>query len=212
MRLLSIQVGRPRIVRVRDGEVATGIYKDPAAGPVRVGFLNLAGDGQADLSVHGGRNKAVYAYPAEHYPLWREELPEVDLPFGAFGENLTTEGLLESEVRIGDRYRIGSVELRVTQPRLPCYKLALRLARPDIGRRLLKSGRTGLYFAVLREGTIEAGDAIELLERPATSITVQEAAGLATGFLKNPDALRRALVAPALPASWREEIRHRAGA
>jgi len=176
MKLLSIQVGRPRDLVWRGQEVRTSIFKTPVTGPVRVGALNLDGDEQSDLTVHGGRRKAVYVYPSEHYEFWRTELDDPDLEWGAFGENLTTEGLLEDRVAIGDRLLIGSAEFVVTQPRRPCYKLGVKFDRLDIVRRFHRSGRSGLYLAVLREGTIEAGDAIELIASGEESITIADAA------------------------------------
>ena len=134
--------------------------------------LNLDGDRQADLTVHGGPYKAVYAYPSEHYPFWRQELPDIDLPFGKFGENFTTEGLLEDAVNIGDRYRVGSAILQVRQPRTPCYKLAVKFQRDDILQRFLKSGRSGFYFSVDQEGEVGAGDEVELFSRADQSLTV----------------------------------------
>ena len=161
MRVLSVNVGMPRLVEYMGEPLATGIFKEPVAGPVRVNELNLEGDGQADLRVHGGRFKAVYVYPSEHYAFWREELPGVELPWGVFGENLTTEGVTESDVRVGDRIRIGSAEFTVTQPRYPCFKLGIRFGRKDIIRRFAKSGRSGFYLAVEKTGEIETGDRIE---------------------------------------------------
>lgn len=171
-RLVAVSVGRPREVEW-DGEmVLTSIFKDPVPGRVQVSKLGLQGDQQSDLEVHGGEDKAVYAYPSEHYAFWREQLPGVPLPWGVFGENLTVEGLLESGVHIGDRFRMGSAEFTVTEPRMPCYKLALRFGRPDIVKRFLKSGRTGFYLAVLKEGEIGAGDAIESLGQGQDRISV----------------------------------------
>ena len=161
MKLLSVCVGRPREVEWGGEKVLTSIFKEPVAGRVRVGRLNIEGDEQSDLEVHGGEDKAVYAYPFEHYAFWREQLPGVPLPWGVFGENLTVEGLLEGGVHIGDRFRMGSAEFVVTEPRMPCYKLALRFGRSDMVKRFLKSGRTGFYLAVLKEGETGAGDAIE---------------------------------------------------
>jgi MOSC domain-containing protein YiiM len=161
MKVLSVQVGRPRDLQWRGELVRTGIFKEPVRGPVVVRFLNLEGDEQADLTVHGGPDKAVYAYPSEHYPAWRKELPELEFPFGAFGENLTIEGIPEGEARIGDLLRIGTADFVVTQPRMPCYKLAARFDRSDMLKRLLRTGRTGFYLSVLKEGSLTAGDAIE---------------------------------------------------
>ena len=163
MKLLSICVGLPREVEWRGRTVLTSIFKAPVAGQVHVGKLNLEGDQQTDLSVHGGVDKAVYVYPSEHYSFWRAELPGMDLPWGAFGENFTTEGLLEAELNVGDRFRIGEAELMVTEPRMPCYKLGIKFGRTDIIRRFLQSHRTGFYFAVPKEGVVTAGDEFEIL-------------------------------------------------
>lgn len=174
MSLLSVQVGRPRTVEWRGEVVSTGIFKEPVNGPVIVRFLNLDGDEQADLTVHGGRDKAVYVYPSEHYPRWQKELPELEFPYGAFGENLTVEGMLENEVRIGDRLRIGTAEFVVTQPRMPCYKLAVRFDRVDMLKRLLRTGRSGFYLRVLKEGVLTAGDAIEWTRTSEDAATIAE--------------------------------------
>jgi MOSC domain-containing protein YiiM len=204
MKLISINVGQPRTVRWQDKLVTTGIFKEPVSGPVTVRWLNLEGDRQADLSVHGGEDKAVYGYPAEHYDHWRQELPDMALPWGMFGENLTVEGMLEAEINIGDRFRIGTVELMVTQPRLPCYKLGLKFGRVDMIKRFLASRRTGFYFKVMQEGEIEAGDTIELLHRAEHNITVADITRL-FAFDKNDLAtVKRAAQVAALPESWRD--------
>lgn len=174
MKVLSTNVGAPRDVEWRGKTVRTSIFKTPAPGRVRVTVLNLAGDEQSDLSVHGGVDKAVYAYPSEHYAFWRKELPGMEFPWGAFGENLTTEGLLEEKVHIGDRFRAGTAEFVVTQPRMPCFKLAIRFNRPDMVKRFLRSGRSGFYLAVLREGDIAAGDPIELVAKDAHQVSVAD--------------------------------------
>jgi MOSC domain-containing protein YiiM len=174
MRLVSLNVGTPREIEVRGEIVLTSIFKDPVKGVRRVARLNIEGDQQSDLSVHGGMNKAVYAYPSEHYVFWREELPNAELEWGAFGENLTTEGLLESTTCIGDRLRIGTAELVVTQPRMPCFKLAMRFGRQDMIKRFLKSGRSGFYLSVAKEGELSAGDAITLLSRPDAAPAVAD--------------------------------------
>ena len=161
MRVVSLSVGLPREVEWDGHTVLTSIFKAPVNRRLRVTTLNFEGDEQSDLTVHGGVDKAVYAYPSEHYAYWRHELPGMDLPWAVFGENLTTEGLLEADVRIGDRFRVGSAEFIVTQPRMPCYKLGIRFGRMDILKRFLKSGRTGFYFAVTTEGEVGAGDPIE---------------------------------------------------
>jgi MOSC domain-containing protein YiiM len=176
-KVVSVNVGRPHKFTVRDEVIVTSIFKDPVKGRVRVGGLNIEGDEQSDLTVHGGIKKAVYAYPSEHYALWREELPEAALEWGAFGENLTIEGLLEDTTCIGDRLRIGTAELVVTQPRMPCYKLAYKFGREDIIKRFLKSGRSGFYLSVAKEGDVGAGDAIERLSRPAGAPTVTDILG-----------------------------------
>ncbi len=209
MRLVSINVGRPRDVEWRGKTVRTSIFKDPVAGPVQVHKLNLAGDEQSDLSVHGGVDKAVYAYPSEHYAYWREQLPGMEFPWGAFGENLTTEGLSEESLRIGDRLKIGSGEFVVTQPRLPCFKLGVRFGRPDMVKRFLKSGRSGFYLAVLREGTISSEDPIQLLSEAQPGVTVAEISRLYTEDEGEQDLLRRAVEVAALPESWRDYFRNR---
>jgi MOSC domain-containing protein YiiM len=209
MRIISVNVGLPREVGWNGKTVTTSIFKEPVQGRVIIRKLNLDGDRQADLTVHSGVNKAVYAYPSEHYDFWRNELPGMDLPWGMFGENLTTEGVLETEVNIGDRFRLGSAELMATQPRLPCYKLGIKFGRDDIIERFLMSGRPGIYFAVVKEGDVEAGDTIEVVERNENSITVVEAAWLYTDQKYNVDLLRRAVTVKALPDGWRRDFRHR---
>jgi MOSC domain-containing protein YiiM len=209
MQVLSVNVGLPRDV-VWEGEVVrTAIYKEPVSGAVAVKRLNLAGDRQADLTVHGGAAKAVYAYASEHYPPWREELPELELTWGAFGENLTTVGLTESTVHIGDRFRVGSAEFVVTQPRTPCYKLGIRFGRADMLKRLLQSGRTGFYLAVVREGEVTAGDEIVFTTRDSHGVTVADVAGLYRSGGKDQALLRRASELPALPEQWRDYFRSR---
>lgn len=169
--------------------------------------LNLDGDGQADLTVHGGVSKAVYAYPAEHYPFWRHELPDAELPYAMFGENFTTEGLLEDDVEIGERFRVGGAEIVATEPRLPCYKLGLRFARADILKRFLVSRRTGFYFAVLREGVVEAGDALERLGREGHGVTIADITRLYALEKDDLKTLRRAARLESLPESWRGHFR-----
>ena len=156
--------------------VLTSIWKSPKAGRVRVARLNLEGDEQSDLSVHGGEEKAVYAYPSEHYAFWRNQLPDAELSWGAFGENLTIEGLLEPEVMIGDRIEIGSAAFVVTQPRMPCFKLGIRFGRDDIIKRFLRSGRTGFYLAVVREGEVGSGDSIEVAARDPRGVSIADVA------------------------------------
>lgn len=174
MKVLSVNVGLPRLVEYNGEPVATGIYKEPVAGRVKVGEFNLEGDRQADLRVHGGYHKAVYIYPSEHYEFWRAQLPEMEIPFGMFGENLTTLGLLETTVKIGDCFRIGTAEFVVTQPRVPCFKLGIRFGRSDIIKRFAKSGRSGFYLAVEKTGELKATDEIEFLGRQPHSTSVAE--------------------------------------
>lgn len=174
MRILSVNVGLPRMVEYNGGQVATGIFKEPVAGKVRVGAENLEGDGQADLTVHGGYSKAVYVYPSEHYEFWRAELPEMELPFGIFGENLTSEGLLENDVFIRDKLKIGTAEFIVTEPRFPCFKLGIRFGRTDIIKRFAKSGRSGFYLSIKKIGELEAGDKIEILSRDKSRSSIAD--------------------------------------
>jgi MOSC domain-containing protein YiiM len=209
MKLLSVNVGLPREIEWQGKRVRTSIFKSASAGHVRVMTLNVEGDEQSDLSVHGGVHKAVYAYPSEHYPFWREEVPGVDLPFGTFGENFTTEGLSEEAVHIGDRFRVGSAEFMVTEPRLPCFKLGIRFGRQAMVKRFLRSGRTGFYLAVLEEGLVTAGDSIELLTRDEHGVTVADIVNLYTAGATNQDLLRRASALPALPTDWRDHFRKR---
>jgi MOSC domain-containing protein YiiM len=209
VKLLSVSVGLPREVEWKGKLVRTSIFKSPVSGPVRVRKLNLAGDQQSDLSVHGGIDKAVYAYPSEHYAFWREQLPGVDLPWGVFGENLTTNGMLEDTTHIGDRFRIGSAEFVVTQPRMPCFKLGIRFNDPEMIKRFLRSGRTGFYFAVLQEGEVVAGDSIELLGRGEQSVPVADIANLYSADAANQDVLRRVSELSSLPIAWREYFRKR---
>ena len=180
--LLSVQAGRPRNVRWRGRSVSTGIYKEPVTGRVMLHRFNLEGDQQADLTVHGGPDKAVYVYPSEHYPLWQAELPGMRLAYGAFGENFTTKGLDESSVHLGDQFRIGDAIVEVTQPRMPCYKLAIRFERPDMPKRFHASGRCGFYLVVLREGEVGVGDVWERIARKDHGISVIESYRLLTDY------------------------------
>lgn len=208
MKVVSLSVGLPREVEWEGHTVLTSIFKEPVDRRLRVSRLNFEGDAQSDLTVHGGVDKAVYAYPAEHYEYWRGELPQAELPWGAFGENLTTEGVLE-DVRIGDRFRIGSAEFVVTQPRMPCFKLGIRFGRPDILKTFLGSGRSGFYLAVTKEGEVGAGDPIEPIAREHEGLTVAEVVRLYTVDAENQEILRRAVGTSALPESWRDYFRER---
>ena len=203
MKLISLNVGLPREVIWHGKPVTTGIFKQPIAGALMARTLNVDGDQQADLTVHGGIDKAIYAYPAEHYDYWRGELPGVDLPWGIFGENFTIEGLLEDSVYIGDRYRIGEVEVVVTQPRLPCYKLGVRFGRADMVKRFLASGRTGFYFGVKREGMVKADDAIEFVGRDQQRISVADITRVYAFEKDDLGTIQQAIGVEALPERWR---------
>jgi MOSC domain-containing protein YiiM len=176
MNVISVNVGMPRIVEYHGEPVATGIFKYPVDGTVKVNDLNLAGDGQADLSVHGGARKAVYVYLSEHYDFWRQQLSITDLPWGSFGENLTIEGLLESDVRPGDLLKIGNAVFAVTLPRYPCYKLGIKFGRSDMVKRFAKSGLTGFYLSVEQTGELRAGDTINFEPNQADGATIAEIA------------------------------------
>jgi len=208
MKVLSVNVGSPREVTWQGKRVTTGIFKEPIQGRVMMHTLNLDGDQQADLTVHGGVSKAVYAYPSEHYNYWRSELPGMDLSWGMFGENFTTEGFLEDAVYIGDRFRIGETEVMVTEPRMPCYKLGIKFGRADIIKRFLASCRTGFYFGVMREGMVGAGDDVELIEREQQEISVADVTRLYAFDKDDVKSLRRAIQVEALPESWKGYFQH----
>ena len=203
MRILSVNVAMPRRIQWRGHSIETGIFKAPVEGPVALDWLNLAGDRQADLSVHGGETKAVYAYPHEHYVFWKRELALETLAPGSFGENLTVLGFGERDVRIGERWRIGTCELAVTEPRVPCFKLAAKFQRTDMIRRFLKSRRTGFYFRVLRRGELRAGDAVEVLGRDESAVAVADVVELFATHARDLELARRALATESLPEGWR---------
>lgn len=210
-RLVSVNVGLPRDHCWGGRAVRTGIFKHPVTGAVHVGPLNLDGDGQGNLSVHGGAAKAVYLYPAEHYTAWRDELGE--LPWGAFGENLTTRGLSEGTVRIGDRLRVGTAELVVTQPRLPCFKLELRFGRPGLEKAFLARGLTGFYLSVAREGELRSGDAVEPMSRATEPVTVADVVSLYQAEGRGDvELMRRVSELAALPERMRRHFRKLLGA
>lgn len=206
MKIVSVNVGLPRQVVWQGAPVVTSIFKEPVEGSVKLRTLNLDGDRQADLTVHGGAEKAVYGYPAEHYPAWRRDLPEVEFHWGMFGENLTTEGLLEDLLCIGDRLRVGSAILTVTQPRMPCYKLTLRFDREDMIKRFLRSRHSGFYFSVEQEGEVSARAGIEFLSRDPNQVTVADISRLYLSKESAPELLGRALNLSALPRSWKDEL------
>lgn len=209
MKIVSLNVSRPQLVVYEGSTISTGIFKKPVSGPVHLRTLNLDGDRQADLSVHGGPNKAVYAYPSEHYPFWRQELPGTDLPFGMFGENFTTAGLSEDDLHIGDRFQIGSAIVMVRQPRTPCYKLAIKFKRDDMLERFLVSGRSGFYFSVEQEGTVAAGDSFALLTRDGQGITIAEMNRLLVSERYDHRLLRKAIGTAALPQHWHDYFSER---
>jgi len=212
MKLASVNVGLLREVTWHGRSVTTGIFKEPVEGRVRLRKFNLDGDRQADLTVHGGKDKAAYCYPLAHYDYWKRELPGRELPPASSGENFTTEGLLEDSTHIGDQFSIGSAEVMVTQPRLPCYKLGIRFQSDDMVRRFMVSGRTGFYFAVTREGEVGAGDEIRAIARDREAVPVSEITRLYIAKRYGDDDLssvRRVLRVAALPGSWKEYFRDR---
>lgn len=214
MRVLSVNVSTPRPVEWRGRRIMTGIFKLPVEGPVLLRGVNLDGDAQADLSVHGGPDKAVYAYPSEHYLYWRTELGLDDLPWGSFGENLTLEGWWEDHVAIGDRFRVGTAEVVVTQPRTPCFKLGLRFGREDVIEKFLDSGRSGFYLRVAVEGELEAGASFERIEEDPHGVTVAEVNRLYLDRHSEPDVelLQRAIAIEALAPVWKEHFLRRLAA
>jgi MOSC domain-containing protein YiiM len=210
MKIVSVNVGMPRDVVWKGMTLQTGIFKEPVDGPVAISKLNLAGDKQADVTVHGGSEKAVYAYPAGHYEYWRNELPQVSFSWGMFGENLTTEGLREDTLCIGDRLSFGSAVLMATQPRMPCYKLDLRFDRDDMIKRFLMSGRSGFYFSVIEPGDVAVGSKVDILSRDARRVTVADIVRLYLGQTRDPELLQRATNVSALPDNWKAQLLLRA--
>jgi MOSC domain-containing protein YiiM len=211
--ILSIQVGLPQTLGYPQADDPaertwrSAILKLPVSGPVWASRTHLEGDGQADLRVHGGEDKAVYAYASEHYPLWRAELDLDEMPFGGFGENLTVSGLLESEVCIGDVYRAGDVRLQVSQPRGPCWKLARLWGVNGLEKRFSASGRTGFYLRVLQEGELRALTPVWLEERPAPEWTVLRTHRLIEDVRSDPKAAAQLAELPFLSASTRRDLR-----
>lgn len=203
MKLISLNVGLPRQVNFRGEVVNTGIFKEPVQHRVKLRTLNLDGDRQADLTVHGGIDKAVYSYAKEHYGFWFKELNNMSLPWGMFGENFTTEGLLEEFVNIGDTFQIGTARVIATQPRMPCYKLGVKFGRMDIIKRFLASGLTGIYFKVLQEGEVRVGDAIKLINKDQNNVTVKDIVRLYTEDKDNIQMMERAIKVKDLPDGWR---------
>ncbi|MPR35613.1 MOSC domain-containing protein [Salmonirosea aquatica] len=206
MRIISVNVGLPRTVEWSGRQVTTAIFKQPVATPLALDQLNFTGDRQADLTVHGGPDKAIYAYDTAHYDYWRQHLDRADWAPGLFGENLTTEGLLDSEVRVGDLFQIGTAQLRAVQPRFPCYKLNVRFDDPQMVRRFTQAGRSGIYFRVVEPGVIQAGDPIELVEPADTTITIQTLFQLIRARQADADLLAEVLALPHLPARLRKQL------
>ncbi|HXW62412.1 MAG TPA: MOSC domain-containing protein [Candidatus Acidoferrales bacterium] len=206
MKIISLNVGLPRRIFYGDREVMTGIFKSPADGPRMLYRLNVEGDRQADLNVHGGTNKALYAYPSEHYAYWRQQLPEVDFTWGQFGENVTTEGLWEQDVWIGDVYRMGQAVVKVTQPRMPCYKLGIRFGRDDMVKRFLVSGRSGIYFSVVEQGLLGGGDTIEKISTQSDGISIRDVNRAYAHSRDNLELVRRIVDARILPSGLQQDF------
>ncbi len=206
MKLLSVNVSPPKDVSFNGQMVTTGIFKEPVQGRVKLRTLNLEGDGQADLAVHGGTYKAVYVYPFEHYDFWQHQLDRDDFAFGQFGENFTVEGMTEDQVYIGDVFRVGTALVEVTQPRVPCFKLAFKMGRPDFVKQFLASERSGFYLRVLEEGDVGAGDVIERVEIGPEQMTVRQVHHLLYFDNKNVDEAKKVLRIPALSPNWRDSF------
>ncbi|KMP12129.1 molybdenum cofactor biosysynthesis protein [Candidatus Nitromaritima sp. SCGC AAA799-A02] len=209
MKVISVNIGVPRELLKGGKKIQTGIFKEPVDGPVEIHFLGLEGDVQVNRKIHGGIYKAVCLYPAEHYDAWKMELEEPELPFGAFGENLTTLGLTEDTVCLGDCLRIGSAELVVTQGREPCSNLSAKFGLSDLAKRFLRSGRTGFYFSVVKEGTVVPGDSIEFIRREENRVTVAEFNRILIGESGIEDILRRAREVNSLPKQWKDKFSQR---
>ena len=206
MKLLSVNVSQPKEVSYNGERIKTGIFKEPVSGRTMMRRLNLDGDGQGDPTVHGGIHKAVYVYPIEHYDYWKQELGRDDLTYGKFGENLTVEGMLEDTVHIGDVFRIGEALVEVSQPRVPCFKLGIKMRDPQIVKPFLQSERVGFYVRVLEEGKVGAGDAIERTKVGEGQMTVKEIVHLRHFDNKNAAAAEKAVSLPALTPSWRDSF------
>jgi MOSC domain-containing protein YiiM len=206
MKLISLNVGIPRQVTYKSELVTTGIFKEPIHHRTILRKLNLDGDKQADLTVHGGLDKAIYSYPAEHYGYWQKELPGMYLSWGMFGENFTTEGLFEDNVNIGDQFQIGSAIIIATQPRMPCYKLGVKFGRMDIVKKFLASGLTGIYFKVSQEGEVGAGDVIKLIRRDDNNVTVKDVIRIYSVDKDDVQTMERAIKVKDLPDGWRSHF------
>ena len=206
MKVLSVNVGSLQKM-IRNGKkIQTGIFKKSTEGPINVKQLGLEGDQQANKKLHGGIDKAICVYPSEYYNLWKEELGKPDLSFGDFGENLTTVGLLEDDIYVGDRLRIGSVEVVVTQPREPCITLNVRLGRKDVSALIRKSGRSGFYFSVEKEGIIKNGDSIENISKEENRVSVSDFNQIINGETGIADIIERASKIDILPPRLKKQF------
>jgi MOSC domain-containing protein YiiM len=203
-KILSVNVSLPKEVDFEGQKVTTGIFKKSIDGRIMLRTLNLDGDKQADLTVHGGPDKAVYAYPIEHYEFWRKVYPDMEMPNGMFGENFTIEGLMESEVSVGDSFEIGSSKVIATQPRMPCYKLGVKFGRMDVLKKFLASGRSGIYFKVLEEGEVGAGDPIIQIKKDTIRVGITDIVRLYSSDREDIGMMRRAVKVEALPEGWRD--------
>lgn len=206
MKIVSVNVGQPRIIEYNNEPLATAIFKEPIATRVAVNNLTIIGDAQVDRRFHGGTNKAVYAYPSEHYEFWQAEFPAMELPFGIFGENLTTVGLFETDVCVGDKIRIGTTELVATEPRFPCFKLGIRFGRKDVIRKFQESRKSGIYFSVAKPGELQTGDSIEFIEREENQVTIEDLVRL-HDEKKDLKLAERAVQVKSLPKDWNRNIR-----
>lgn len=203
LKLLSLNVGLPRQVNFQNELVTTGIFKEPVSGRVRLRKLNLDGDKQADLTVHGGADKAIYAYPGEHYSYWNKKLYGMSLPWGKFGENFTTQGMFEETVNVGDQFQVGTAKVVATQPRMPCYKLGVKFGRMDIIKKFLASGLTGVYFKVMEEGELQQGDEIKLIRKDENNVTIKDIVRLYTVNKDDFQTMERAIKVKDLPEGWK---------
>lgn len=203
-KILSVNVSLPKEIDFEGQKVTTGIFKEPVEGRIMLRTLNLDGDKQADLTVHGGVDKAVYAYSIEHYEYWRKVFPNIEMPNGMFGENFTVEGLMESEVSIGDVFQIGSSKVIATQPRMPCYKLGVKFGRMDVLKKFLASGRSGIYFKVLEEGEVGAGDTIEQITKDPNQVTINDIVRLYAKDREDIKTMQRAAKVEVLPEGWKD--------
>jgi MOSC domain-containing protein YiiM len=203
-KILSVNVSYPKEVEFEGQKVTTGIFKEPIEGRVKLRTLNLDGDKQADLTVHGGPDKAVYAYPSEHYEFWHKVYPNMEMPNGMFGENFTTEGLMESEVNVGDIFSMGSAKVIATQPRMPCYKLGVKFGRMDVLKKFLASSRSGIYFKVLEEGEVGPGDLIVKIKSDTNRVGISDIVRLYASDREDTKTMRRAVKVKALPEGWKD--------